>query len=180
MVSQSRQRTKRNQHNRTSDQCFNKMVFLNRGRGCYYDRARFTIFSDCCPDYEKYCGPQELTKAKTSVWKCVDWRWHKSCTIRGVTGVWMAYKCPTDWSVEESRSRCENAPPKFSLQFSYPIEDHIPVIGTNGYTFCALCNGIENYTAWNLGVSSPVSPPDGRGFGLEFKAEVHREKWREG
>ena len=99
---------------------------------------------------------------------------------KGHAGVWMAYKCPTDWSVEESRYRCENAPPQFSLQFSYPIEDHIPVIGTNGYTFCALCNGIENYTAWNLGVSSPVSPPDGRGFGLEFKAEVHREKWREG
>ena len=164
---------KRRETNTTELQCSNEMVFLNGGRLCYYDRACFTIFSDCCPDYEKYCGPQELSKAKTSVWKCVDWGWHKSCTIRGVTGVWMAYKCPTDWSVEETRSRCENAPPKFSLQFSYPIEDHIPVIGTNGYTFrnqfCALCNGMENYTAWNLGVSSPVIPPEGLDLNSKLK-----------
>ena len=85
----------------------------------------------------------------------------------------MAYKCPSDWSVEESRSRCENAPPKFSLQFSYPIEDHIPVIGTNGYTFrnefCTLCNGMENFITWNLGVSSPVLPPEGLDLNSKLK-----------
>ena len=154
-------------------QCFNEITFPNREHFCHYDRACFTIFSDCCSDYEKRCGTQELHELKTSVWKCVDWAWKLGCFIEEVTGVWMVYKCPTDWSVEESRSRCENAPPKFSLQFSYPIEDHIPVIGTNRYTFrnkfCALCNGMENYTAWNLGVSSPVSPPEGLDLNSKLK-----------
>ena len=155
---------KRRETNTTELECLSDMAFPNTRDICFYDRSCFTIFSDCCHNYEERCGPQKFYEPKTSVWKCVDWRWHQSCTIEGVTGVWMVYKCPPDWSVKESRSRCENAPPKFSLQFSYPIEDHIPVLGTNGYTFrnefCALCNGMKNYTAWNLGVSSPVLPPE--------------------
>ena len=157
----------------TELECLSDMAFPNTRDICFYDRSCFTIFSDCCHDYEERCGPQEFYEPKTSVWKCVDWRWHQSCTIEGVTGVWMVYKCPTDWSVKESRSRCENAPPKFSLQFSHPIEDHIPVLGTNGYTFrnefCALCNGMKNYTAWNLGVSSPVLPPEGLDLDSKLK-----------
>ena len=163
---------KQRETNTTEFQCFNEMAFSS-AKSCYYDRACYTIFSDCCSDYEKHCGRQKLPEPETSVWKCVDWKWHESCSIEGVTGVWMVYKCPTDWSVEESRSRCENAPPKFSLQFSYPIEDHIPVIGTNGYTFrnkfCAFCNGIEKYTAWNLEVSSPVLPPEGLDLNSKLK-----------
>ena len=164
---------KRRETNTTELECLSDMAFPNTRDICFYDRSCFTIFSDCCYDYEERCGPQEFYEPKTSVWKCVDWRWHQSCTIEGVTGVWMVYKCPTDWSVEESRSRCENAPPKFSLQFSYPIEDHIPVIGRNGYTFrnqfCALCNGMENYITWNLGVSSPVIPPEGLDLNSKLK-----------
>ena len=163
---------KQRETNTTELQCFNELAFPS-AKSCYYDRACYTIFSDCCSDYEKHCGRQELPEPETSVWKCVDWKWHESCSIEGVTGVWMVYKCPTDWSVEESRSRCENAPPKFSLQFSYPIEDHIPVIGTNGYTFrnefCALCNGMKKYTAWNLGVSSPIVPPEGLDLNSKLK-----------
>ena len=163
---------KQRETNTTEFQCFNEMAFSS-AKSCYYDRACYTIFSDCCSDYEKHCGRQKLPEPETSVWKCVDWKWHESCSIEGVTGVWMVYKCPTYWSVEESRSRCENAPPKFSLQFSYPIEDHIPVIGTNGYTFrnkfCAFCNGIEKYTAWNLEVSSPVLPPEGLDLNSKLK-----------
>ena len=154
----------RRETNITELQCFKDIAFPKTKQACYYDRACFTIFSDCCSYYEKHCGPQELPKPKTSVFNCVDWTWDPNYVITGVTGVWMVTKCPTDWFVEKSRSRCENAPPKFSLQFSYPIEDHIPVIGTNGYTFrnefCALCNGMEKYAAWNFKVSSPVLPPE--------------------
>ena len=76
----------------------------------------------------------------------------------------MVYKCPSDWPVEKSRSRCENAPSKIFDRFSYPIEDHIPVVGANGYTyrnaFCAFCNGMKNYTAGNLEVFPRVVPPE--------------------
>ena len=164
---------KRRKTNTTELRCLNEITFASIWTKCFYDRACFAIFSDCCPDYEERCGPQKLPEPKTSVWKCVDWKWHRSCSIEGVTGVWMVYKCPTDWSVEETRSRCENAPPKFSLQFLYPIEDHIPVVGTNGYTFrnefCALCNGMKNYTAWDLRVSSPVLPPEGLDLNSQLK-----------
>ena len=164
---------KRRETNTTELECLNEMAFPNTQPKCFYDRACFTIFSDCCHDYEKRCGRQEFYEPKTSVWKCVDWIWKPGCHYSGVTGVWMVYKCPTYWSVEELRLRCENAPPKFSLQFSYPIEDHIPVIGTNGYTFrnefCALCNGMKNYTAWNLGVSTPFLPPEGLDLNSKLK-----------
>ena len=163
----------RRETNITELQCFKDIAFPKTKQACYYDRACFTIFSDCCSDYEKHCGLQELPEPKTSVWNCVDWTWDPSCSIEGVTGVWMVTKCPTDWSVEETKSRCENAPPKFSLQFSYPIEDHIPVIGTHGYTFrnefCALCNKMENYTAWNFKVSSPVLPPESLDLNSKLK-----------
>ena len=148
----------------TELQCYDEMALQTPATAdCFYDRACFTIFSDCCPDYEKHCGPQELHELKTSVWKCVDWDWNPDCVL-GVNGFWMVYKCPSDWPVEESRSKCENAPPKIVNQFSYPIEDHIPVVGANGYTyrngFCALCNGMKNYTAWNFKVFTQVVPPE--------------------
>ena len=164
---------RRRKFNTTELRCFDEMAVPGKETACFYDRACFTIFSDCCPDYENHCGLQELYEPKTSVWKCIDWVWKPGCIIQGVTGVWMAYKCPTGWSFEESRSRCQNASANFSLQFSYPIENHIPVIGTNGYTFrnkfCALCNGMKNYTAWNLGVSSPVLPPEGLDLNSKLK-----------
>ena len=164
---------KRRETNTTELRCLNEITFASIWTECFYDRACFAIFSDCCPDYEERCGPQKLPEPKTSVWKCVDWKWHQSCSVEGVTGVWMVYKCPNDWSVKETRSRCENAPPTFSLQFLYPIEDHIPVIGTNDYTFrnefCALCNGMKNYSTWNLGVSSPVLPPEGLDLNSKLK-----------
>ena len=158
--------------NTTELQCYDEMTLQTPANAdCFYDRACFTIFSDCCPDYEKRCGPQELYEPKTSVWKCVDW--DPYCSYRGETGAWMVYKCPSDWPVEKSRSRCEDAPPKIFDQFSYPIENHIPVVGANGYTyrngFCAFCNGMKNYTARNLDVSTPVVPPEGLNFNSKLK-----------
>ena len=161
-VNHNRRRSRR-AANTAEPRCFDEMAFQTGTKPvCFYDRACFTIFSDCCPDYEKRCGPQELYEQKMFGWKCVDW--DSYCTRRGETGAWMVYKCPSDWPVEESRSRCESAPPKTFYQISYPIEDHIPVVGKNGYTyrngFCALCNGMKNYTAWNLEVFTPVVPPE--------------------
>ena len=158
--------------NGAEPRCFDEMAFQTGTEPeCFYDRACFTIFSDCCPDYEKRCGPQELYEPKTSVWKCIDW--DSYCSARGETGAWMVFKCPAYWPIEKSRSRCENAPPKIFDQISYPIEDHIPVVGANGYTyrngFCALCNGMKNHTAWNLEVSSPVVPPEGLDLNSKLK-----------
>ena len=125
---------------------------------CYCDEACYKIFSDCCPDYEKQCGQQKFLETKTTVWKCVSNYWNKS--IRGVIGIWMITKCPADWPFDELRTRCENAPSKFS----YPVEDIIPAVGENSLTYrnqyCALCNRVKNYTTWDVLVSTDVIPPE--------------------
>ncbi len=143
----------------------NKTLFDYRAiTSCFYDHACFEVFSDCCPDYRK-CGRQESkgTKWSASMWKCIEtfkpiW----PCTIRGVTGIWMIYKCPAsvDTSFDKLRAKCENAP----SEFSYPLENYIPVVGTNSLTYrnkhCALCNGVKNYTSWDVRVRTYVVPPE--------------------
>ena len=144
-----------------SRQCFgNKTTFYTRPEGCYCDEACYKIFSDCCPDYEKQCGRQELPKHKTSLWQCVEldfesWGYY----IEGTTGVWMISKCLANWPSDKLRTKCENVPSKFS----YPLEDYIPVVAAKGETYrnkhCALCNGVKNYTAWDFKVSTYIIPP---------------------
>ena len=143
----------------------NETVFQSgKWNFCYYDYACLKIFSDCCPDYERECGRQEFHAPKTSTmsWKCVQWKWLTvwSAALEGVVGAWMVYKCPPNTTSDELRAKCEKA----SEKFSYPVEDFIPVVGAISLTFrnkyCALCNGMENYTAWNVGVFTHVVPPE--------------------
>ncbi len=101
------------------------------------------------------------TKWSASIWKCIElFNPTAPCTIHGVTEVWMIYKCPVDASFDKLRAKCENAP----SQFSYPVENYIPVVGTNSLTYrnkhCALCNGMKNYTSWNVRVRTYVVPPE--------------------
>ncbi|CAB3999498.1 Cadherin EGF LAG seven-pass G-type receptor 1 [Paramuricea clavata] len=126
---------------------------------CYCDEACYKIFSDCCPDYEKQCGRQKFLETKTTMWKCVSNYWSKS-RIKEVNGVWMITKCAADWPFGELRTRCENAP----SEFSYLVEDIIPVEGANSLTYrnqyCALCNRVKHYTPWDVHVSTNVTPPE--------------------
>ena len=139
--------------------CFGKTTtFYTYPFGCYCDEACYKIFSDCCPDYETKCGRQEFVAQKPSAWQCIkhdflNWKF----TAYGVIGVWMISKCPANWGYDELRRKCENAPSKFS----YPLEETIPVVVAKGETYrnwyCALCNGVKNYTAWDFNVST--EPP---------------------
>ena len=151
----------------SDSQCFwDKTTFFTSPLRCYCDEACYKIFSDCCPDYEKQCGRQQLLEDKTSVWKCVEYyleNW--DCIARlgkglEVTGVWMISKCPADWRLNELRTRCENV----LSNFGYPVEDFIPVVGATGETYrnkhCAVCNGVENYTSWEVEAFTYVIPPD--------------------
>ena len=157
----------------------NKTVFdYGRFPDCFYDHACFEVFSDCCPNYRKKCGRQESmgTKWSPSIWKCIEsfnsiW----PCTIDGVTGVWMIYKCPAsvDTRFDKLKAKCENAP----SEFSYPVEDYIPVVGTNSLTYrnkhCALCNGVKKYTSWDVRVRTYVVPPEH--FGLDSRLKFVTE-----
>ena len=146
-----------------SRQCFgNKTTFYTHPYRCYCDEACYKIFSDCCPDYEKQCGRQKLPKHKTSLWKCVEFDFNSwgGDYINGTTGVWMISKCPANWPSDKLKTKCENVPSKFS----YPLEDYIPVVAAKGETYrnkhCALCNGVQTYTAWDFKVSTYIIPPE--------------------
>ena len=81
----------------------------------------------------------------------------------------MINECPVDQSYDELVRKCENAP----SEFSYPVGDFIPVVGGNGETFrnkyCAMCNGVQNFTAWDVGVSTRVIPPDNLDLDMMLK-----------
>lgn len=73
----------------------------------------------------------------------------------------MISRCSSDWSIDELRSRCENAPSKFS----YLVEDYVPVVAEDFFTyrnkFCALSNGVKNYNSWEIYVETEtfLTPP---------------------
>ena len=64
-----------------------------------------------------------------------------------------------DYSSHETKHKCHNPPAKISL----PVENSIPVVGKNGVTYrnkyCAICDGIKNFSFWNINVTTFVTPP---------------------
>ena len=132
---------------------------------CYCDNACYETFQDCCPDFVQTCGAQKKTNTKNSqpLWKCLavgDWNNNGYCHLLGPTGIWMIANCSRNWALDESKTRCENAPEKFS----FPVEDFLPVVGKNGFTYrnkhCAECNGETSYQSWYIVAQGPITPPE--------------------
>ena len=137
---------------------------------CYCDNACYETFQDCCPDFVKTCGEQKKTNTKNSqpLWKCLavgNWdlthyNLYESCYLYGLSGIWMIANCSKNWALNETRTRCENAPAKFS----FPVEDFLPVVGKNGFTYrnkhCAECNEETSYETWRIAVQGSTTPPE--------------------
>ena len=156
----------------TSSQCTrNDTLFENLAThyNCYCDNACYETFQDCCSDFVKTCGEQKKTNTKNSqrLWKCLavgDWNAHYQnvdtyCRLNGPSGIWMIANCSRNWALDETRTRCENAPEKFS----FPVEDFLPVVGKNGFTYrnkhCAECNKETSYESWDILVTGSITPP---------------------
>ncbi len=126
---------------------------------CHCDNACYEVFSDCCPDYEEYCGRQKPDKnVDKNVWKCVKLGiFNGLCKVIGASGVWMIEKCPRNWPSDDTRKKCEI--PKI-----VNVMDSIPVVGDNTFTYrnkhCAVCHGLQNYSSWNIRVFTFIIPPD--------------------
>ena len=149
-----------------NDTLFEKIQYYN----CYCDNACYETFQDCCPDFVKICGEQKKTNTKNSqvLWKCLavgDWDTDGSCNLYGPSGIWMIANCIRNWAFDETRKRCENVA---SEKFFFPVEDFLPVVGKNGFTYrnrhCAECNGEMNYQSWKLKVKGFPTPPKGYNF----------------
>ena len=156
----------------TPSQCTrNDTLFENLAThyNCYCDNACYETFQDCCSDFVKTCGEQKKTNTKNSqrLWKCLavgDWNAHYQnvdtyCRLNGPSGIWMIANCSRNWALDETRTRCENAPEKFS----FPVEDFLPVVGKNGFTYrnkhCAECNKETSYESWDILVTGSITPP---------------------
>ena len=157
----------------TSSQCTgNDTLFekIDKYYNCYCDNACYETFQDCCPDFVKTCGEQKKTNTKNSqsLWKCLavgDWNLadynpFEGCYLFGLSGIWMIANCSRNWALDETRTRCENAP----KHFSYPVENYLPVVGKNGFTYrnkhCAECNEETSYETWRIVVEGSTTPPE--------------------
>ena len=145
--------------NNCSNQCTGRKTVFKNELACYYDNACFETFYDCCDDYERCCGKQiKRFEIDTTPWKCVKTPF-KKIIPQGAFGLWMMQKCPIDYSSHETKHKCHNPPANISL----PVENSIPVVGKNGITYrnkyCAICDGIKNYSSWNINVTTFVTPP---------------------
>ena len=172
----------------TSSQCTgNHTLFENVHSyyNCYCDNACYETFQDCCPDFVKTCGEQKKTNTKNSqaLWKCLavgDWD-VTFVGLFGPSGIWMIVNCSRNWALDETRTRCENA----SEKFSFPVEDFLPVVGKNGFTYrnkhCAECNEETSYQSWDIVLEGPKTPPreynldDRLRFVLEKGGEIYTE-----
>ncbi len=134
---------------------------------CHCDNACYEVFSDCCPDYEEYCGRQKLGKnVDKTVWKCVKFgTFNGLCKVFEASGVWMIEKCPRNWPSNETRKKCE------IRKIANDI-DSIPVVGDDTFTYrnkyCAVCHGVQNYSTWNIHVITFIIPPDA----LDFESKL--------
>ena len=153
----------------TSSQCTGKdTLFENVSsyHNCYCDNACYETFQDCCPDFVKTCGEHKKTNTKNSqpLWKCLAvGNWNTSinnCDLSGPSGIWMIANCSNNWALDETRTRCDNV----SEKFSFPVEDYLPVVGKNGFTYrnkhCAECNGETSYQSWYIVAQGPITPPE--------------------
>ena len=89
----------------------------------------------------------------------------------------MIANCSRNWALDETRTRCENA----SEIFSFPVEDFLPVVGKNGFTYrnkhCAECNGETRYKSWDIIVRGSITPPAQYNFEDKLRFVLANEKY---
>ena len=158
----------------TAAQCTGNQTFYQNVSfyyNCYCDNACYETFRDCCPDFVETCGEQRKTKNKDMkpLWTCLavgDWNTNYNeesdqyCNLYGPSGIWMIANCSRNWALDKTRTKCENT----SEKFSFPVEDFLPVVSTNGFTYrnkhCAECNGETRYQTWLIVAKGPLTPPE--------------------
>ena len=160
-----------------SSQCSNNKTRFDTtsvNYNCYCDSACYETFQDCCSDYVENCGHQKRPKPNAMLeplWKCLKpdktRLGYEHCWLEGPVGIWMVVTCLRKWPFDETRAKCENSTQKFS----HPIEDFLPVVGQNEFTYrnkhCALCNGEKVYKNWDVSVKGFTTPPES--FNLDDK-----------
>ena len=125
---------------------------------CSCDKACSSVFMDCCSDYGEKCSTSDYERADDFV--------HEHRTLMHCetklsimsgkevisAGVWMVTQCPSYWSDDDIRTKCQT--PSFELKVESYVS-YIPVFSkvsklTYRNKYCALCNNASQYEFWNL------------------------------
>lgn len=132
----------------------------NQAFNCYCDHQCYSVFQDCCYDYEVYCGKQTPGVNKMEV---LD-RNTMSC-LAGYEGegksIWMVTRCSPRWLNKETLYKCENVS-KSNIFEGQNIYQNLPVIDVNDIVyhnaFCAQCNNVANFTYFMLNITCDILP----------------------
>lgn len=140
--------------------CSDKREFQDtrslRNPSCFCDPLCDAIFQDCCADYDQECNAtlmgEKFPKSELdSRWKCL--RVHDR-----LDEIWMVGSCRPDWTEDEVSKKCTDDRARNVPR----ISGQIPVIDKNNITFrnryCALCNGVKDFTQWKFDVDCDVIP----------------------
>lgn len=139
----------------------NKRSINNQAYNCYCDDQCYSVYQDCCYDYEMYCGKEQhgINKMQVldrSMVSCIPGYEARSKNI------WMVTKCSRGWLNKETLYDCENVS-KSSILKVENIYQYLAVIDVNNTVyrnvFCAQCNNIENFTYFSLSITCPFLPP---------------------
>ncbi|CAH1797168.1 unnamed protein product, partial [Owenia fusiformis] len=103
-------------------------------------------YGDCCKDYIKMCDPNglnDLRKSNKDIYECLGLSGDKS------RSVYVVNKCPYSQSDSELSAKCQSRDGLLNL---VPVND-IKTGENFRNKFCALCNSVIAYTAWNVSIS---------------------------
>lgn len=142
---------------RCSNKTFHQSIEFGSDHVCSCDRACSSVFMDCCSDYSEKCSTSDYEQADDFV--------HERRTLMHCetklnivgkeiisAGVWMVAKCPSYWSDDDIRAKCQT--PSFELKVESYLS-YIPVFSnvsklTYRNKYCALCNNASQHEFWNL------------------------------
>ena len=150
------------QYDSCRERCSNNNRSIdNQPYNCYCDEQCYSVFQDCCYDYELYCGKQTSGVKKVQV---LD-RNVVSC-IPGYEAegknIWMVTRCSRPWLNKVTLYKCENVS-KSNIFKAQNIYQYLPVIDINNIVyrnaFCAQCNNIANFTYFTLNITCNILPP---------------------
>lgn len=122
------------------DPCYNNALCKTQEKEekpiCYCD-GHCTFFGDCCYDANLENAVNETTLPSLENFECVNYRNENPF----IDGYWMVVKCPAEYQNKSFISECNN---REHLIHRLPVFDDNKTTYAN--MFCAICNGIENYS----------------------------------
>ena len=153
-------------YNSCRQRCHSKNRSINsQAYNCYCDDLCYSVYQDCCYDYELYCGKQHgEINSMVSLDKSMV-----SCTpgyeTRG-RNIWMVTKCSQGWMNKEILYKCQNVSKtnRFNSFNDENIYQYLPVVDRNGIVyqnvFCAQCNDAKNVRYFSFNIICSILPPN--------------------